>query len=295
MGVTMESIAETLARVGAPSPEFWENDLEMGLSLLIPELERDEIRNEWIGRLSGRQMEMVCTGLDLPVEERVRDRREVLRNLNGQLLPFLLVDRFSYMKSRVAVVDYARKRLPESVMETCRINDTEHDAKALLFAIYGKNPTDLQHIFHLEKIQKTGFARMSLATSVTQPEKTFTDFLTPDNIHAVLLAFDREQNDFRISEFREVLVEDGRPLLFIRRAERPSIMVKTVGVEHGFHPELIILDFSAEAHRVQISSTSPVVPLEIANRLVGLFFGKECEYVNENVTARPTKKEHKIK
>lgn len=278
----MVDIAATLARVGAPPPEFWENDLEMGLGHLLPELERDETRKEWIGRLSGRQMEMICAGLDLPVEERVRDRRETLRGLDGQLLPFLLVDRFSHMKSRVAVVEFARKRLPGEVIEECRINEEDHDAKALLFALYGNDPMDLRQVFHLEKIQKTGFARMSLTTSVKPSGETFTDFLTPDRIHALLATFDRERNDHRLSEFREMLVEDGRPLLFIRRAERPSLIVKTVGVEHGFHPEWIILDFSADARRVRISSTSPAVPLEIANRVAGAFFGETCEYANES-------------
>ncbi|MBF0311721.1 MAG: hypothetical protein HQL56_19595, partial [Magnetococcales bacterium] len=266
----------------APPPDFWENEAERGLGHLLPELERDEAREEWLCRLSGRQMEMVCAGLALPVKERVRDRRETLRGLNGQLLPFLLVDRFSHQKSRVAVVEFAKRRLPGQVIEECRINEEEHDAKALLFALYGNEPTDLRQIFHLEKIQKAGFARMSLTSSVKPPRETFTDFLTPDRIHALLTTFDRERNDQRISEFREVLVEEGRPLLFIRRAERPSLIVKTVGVEHGFHPEWIILDFSADARRVRISSTSPAVPLEIANRVAGAFFDEECEYTNES-------------
>ncbi|GAB0057952.1 hypothetical protein SIID45300_02286 [Candidatus Magnetaquicoccaceae bacterium FCR-1] len=277
----MSNIAETLARVNAPPPEFWENDLEMGLGLLLPSIERDETRNEWIGQLNGRQMEMVCAALDLPVENRVRERRETLRGVNGQLVPFWLVDRFAHMKSRVAVVDFARKRLPPTLVNDCRINDEDHDTKALLFALYGNNPTDLRKVFHLEKIQKTGFARLALTTPVKQPETTFAEFLTPDRIRSLLTLFDHDKNDQRLSEFRDIVVDDGRPLLFIRRAERPGLIVKTVGVEHGFQPEWIILDFSQNARRVRISSASPTVPLEIANCLAGAYFGTACEYANE--------------
>lgn len=277
----MSNIAETLARVNAPPPEFWENDLEMGLGLLLPEIERDDARNDWIAHLNGRQMEMVCAALQLPVEERVRERRETLRGVNGQLVPFWLVDRFAYMKSRVAVVDFARKKLPSTLVNDCRINDEDHDTKALLFALYGNNPSDLREVFHLEKIQKTGFARMSLATSVKQPETSFQEFLTPDRIRSLLALFDLEKKDKRSSEFRDIVVDDERPLLFIRRAERPGLIVKTIGVEHGFQPEWIILDFSKDARRVRISSASPTVPLEIANCLANAYFGTTCEYVNE--------------
>lgn len=218
-------IAETLAQVGAPPPAFWENDLEMGLGLLLPEVAQDEARDRWIAHLNGRQMEVICNGVGLPVAERVRGRRESLRQLNGQLVPYLLVDRFSHMKSRVAVVDFARRKLPDGVVEGCRINEEEFDTKALLFAIYGNCPTDLRQVFHLEKIQKTGFARMALATPVRKPDNTFADFLTPDRIQRLLAAFDRDRGDHRISEFREVLTDDGRHLLFIRRAERPSLIV----------------------------------------------------------------------
>jgi len=54
------------------------------------------------------------------------------------------------------------------------------------------------------------------------------------------------------------------------------------GVVHGYRPEWIILDFTDGAKRVNISSVSVSVPLEIANRLASGYFGRSCEYENES-------------
>ncbi|MDP8237674.1 MAG: hypothetical protein P9X24_01170, partial [Candidatus Hatepunaea meridiana] len=54
------------------------------------------------------------------------------------------------------------------------------------------------------------------------------------------------------------------------------------GIIHGYRPEWIILDFTDGAKRVDISSVSVSVPLEIANRLVSGYYGRSCEYENES-------------
>ena len=134
------------------------------------------------------------------------------------------------------------------------------------------------------KIQKSGFARMALKNRVRSPEGLFHNFLKPDRVKGILKEFDRSRGDQRTSEFKEVILVDGRPIVFIRRAEKPDLIIRTVGVLHGFRPEWIILDFSGDAKRVNISSDSTSVPLEIANRLASAWFGSECEYENESLT-----------
>ena len=75
---------------------------------------------------------------------------------------------------------------------------------------------------------------------------------------------------------------DEHQLVFIRRAERPDLVLRKGGIIHGYRPEWIILDFADSAKRVDISSVSVSVPLEIANRLVSSYFGRSCEYENES-------------
>lgn len=278
----MDMITEALEQAEAPPPEFWDNELEMGLQHLQPALASDESGQEWVAKLNGRQLEMLCDCLGVDSGEKPKERHEALQSVNGRLLPYRLVDHFSMRKTRVAIVDLSRDALDESLVEGCRVNEEDFDAKALLFALYHHDPQGLRDVFLLDKIQKTGFARMALTkTPSAKPDATFREYLSPDRIRRMLEAYDRDKKDRRASDFKAVLIEEGRPVLFIRRAEKPSLIVQTVGVVHGFHPEWIILDFSPDARRVRISSSSPTVPLEIANRLASGYFQAECEYENE--------------
>jgi hypothetical protein len=278
----MNTFMDALQEADAPPPEFWDNELEMGLQHILPGLTAEGANEELIGKLNGRQLGMLCDCTGISSGHRPRERRDALQSLNGQLLPYHLVDHFSMRKSKVAIIDYSRGALDEEIIEGCRINDEEFDTKALLFALYHNEPQGLRDVFLLDKVQKTGFARMVLAkTPQGKPKATFQEYLSPDRIRQTLEAFDRDRKDHRSSDFKAVILEEGRPLIFIRRAEKPSLIVQTVGVVHGFHPEWIILDFSPDARRVRISSSSPTVPLEIANRLAGGFFEADCEYDNE--------------
>ncbi|MBF0155181.1 MAG: hypothetical protein HQL64_15695 [Magnetococcales bacterium] len=278
----MDTFVEILQQAEAPPPEFWDNELEMGIQHILPALTSEESSQEWIEKLNGRQLETLCDCLGLVVRNRIKDRREALQSLNGQLLPYRLVDCFSMRKSKVAIVELSQDILDKAIVEGCRINDEDFDTKALLFALYHYNHQELRNVFLLDKIQKTGFARMALAVPPTgKPDASFQDFLSPDRIRRMLETYDCDKKDRRTSDFKALLMEEGRPILFIRRAEKPSLIVQTVGVLHGFHPEWIILDFSPDAKRVRISSSSRTVPLEIANRLASGYFQAECEYENE--------------
>jgi len=66
-------------------------------------------------------------------------------------------------------------------------------------------------------------------------------------------------------------------------------------VVHGYRPEWIILDFTEDAKRVNISSISVSVPLEIANRLASGYFHATCEYENECQITHAKQLEHFLK
>jgi hypothetical protein len=278
-----QDITKSLEEVGAPAREFWENDLEMALENTFIRSGQDGFMNEWIGRRTGRQINVLCANLGIDGTSSVRQKKNSLHSpSNGQLLPYLFVDQFAKYKSKVATVDFAKGVLTGEMLEICRIKDDEFDKTALLFSIFHRRSTDLRLVFHLDKIHKTGFARMKLKERVRQPKKSFQNFLTPKTVKRILSGFDKSKGDGRTSEFKDVVIHDGHYLVFIRRAERPDLILRAGGVVHGHRPEWIILDFTNGAKRVSISSVSVSVPLEIANRLASGYFGKSCEYENES-------------
>ena len=280
----MQTVLERMERAGAPPPAFWEDDLEMGLGQILPLLDDPSEMEEWTNSLTGRQINILCESLGIACEETLKNKRSALKAHDGSLIPYRLVDYFAKFKSKMATIEFASEVLPQDLFEKCRINDEHFDTTALLFAIYSLDPNDLRLVYMMHKIQKSGFARMAMKKSIRAPQGLFHEFLQPDRVKAILKAFDRSRGDQRTSEFKEAILVDGRSIMFIRRAEKPDLIIRTEGVVHGYRPEWIILDFSADAKRLNISSDSASVPLEIANRLASGWFGTECEYENESLT-----------
>ena len=276
---TMESLEEE----GSAAREFWEDDLEMSFERVLLDVRRNGSVDEWIGRRTGRQINILCANLGIDGSGSVRQKKTLLRTTDHtDFLPYLLVDEFSKFKSNIATVEFAGGVLTEDTLNTCRIKDDEFDKTALLFAIFHKQPTDLRLVYHLDKIHKSGFARMTLRQTARQPSQPFQDFLQPSIVTETLAHFDAAKRDGRTSEFKDVVAHGDSQLVFVRRAERPDLILRAGGVVHGHRPEWIILDFQANAKQVNISSASVSVPLEIANRLASRYFGQACEYENES-------------
>ena len=276
---TMASLEEA----GSAAREFWEDDLETALEPLLARARRNVAMDEWIGKRTGRQVNVLCANLGTDGTVSVREKKNVLRSTShDDLVPYLLVDQFAKFKSKVATIDFAKGVLTEDALETCRIQDDEFDKTALLFAIYHRRPEDLRVVFHLDKIHKSGFARMKLRETARRRPESFQDFLRPDTVKGTLADFDATARDGRRSEFKEVVSHGDSQLVFIRRAERPDLILRSGGVVHGHRPEWIILDFQDGGKRVNISSVSVSVPLVIANRLASRYFDKPCEYENES-------------
>ena len=277
-----EGYVEGTLRSEGPRRTFWENDLEMALEPVLERAGRDGFRDEWVRRRTGRQVDVLCMSLGLDGTGSVRRKKDGLRSCGDDLMPYVFVDQFAKYKSKIATIDFARGVLGDDVLEVCRKSDEDFDTTALLFAVYARNWLDLRLVFHLDKIHKSGFARMRLRDTVRRPRLSFAEFLQPDTAKEVLNGFDEARGDGRDGEFKNVVVHDGHCLVFIRRAERPDLVLRRGGVVHGYRPEWIILDFTDGAKRVNISSVSVSIPLEIANRLASGYFGRSCEYENES-------------
>lgn len=270
--------------VKLPPAHFWTDDLEIHSSHLLHSTD-PQVLDGWIRRRTGRQLEILASAVGLNGVAR-RKRKEEIRAFEDALRPYLLVDRFAHSKSKVAVLDFARAALPPHIVDACMVGDDDPDKPALMFAIYCHRWTDLRLVFHLDKIHKTGFARMRLTRSAPRGSVPLKDFLTEEKAKSVLAAFDKARHDGLTSEVKSVIPQADRVLLFIRRGERPDHLVAPDGsVMHGYKSEWIILDFASDVKRVDISSKSPDLPLEIANRIASTYFKRTCEYENESVAS----------
>jgi len=275
--------------VATPDKTFWEDDLEMGFDHILTAARQEGYVDGWIDKRNGREVGIILTALGIDDAGSTRRKKEVLRSCTEQeLLPFILVTHFAMYKSKVAVIDFASRALDDEVLERCRKGEEDFDKTALLLAIYSHNWKDLRLVFHLDKIHKTGFARMVQRRAVRRPEMAFGEFLQPDTVAKILERFDGTRGDGLTSQLKEVLSHDDRHLVFIRRAYRPDHLLRPTGnVLHGYKPEWIILDFEGNPKHVDISSVSVSIPLEMANHIAGTFYGKACEYENENVITYP--------
>jgi len=290
-----QAVVEEKQALAGPERTFWEDDLELGMENILTLAQAPGFMKDWITRRSGRQLSVMFDCLGMETNQSARRKKRDLRPDNPDLQPFVLVEQFAKFKSKVAVADLAQGLLPQDVLDACRIGAEDFDKVALLFGMYRRDWQDLRLVFHLDKIHKTGFARMRLRKPVRRPRQALKAFLQPDAVRGILAAFDKAKADGRTSELKDVVVHDGRHLVFIRRAERPDHILHAGQMVHGYRPEWIILDFTEDAKRVNISSVSVSVPLEIANRLASGYFHATCEYENERQITYAKQLEHFLK
>ncbi|MFQ5479354.1 MAG: hypothetical protein ACE5FN_12185 [Leptospirillia bacterium] len=264
-----------------PPASYWEADLEVSRGQILEDASQDGYLSEWIGKLPGRPIGMLCRILGIEAGGSVQRKKDALRERYDELLPYLLVDKFAFRKSKVAATDVAEQVLSDEVLDLCRKGEDEYDITALLFAVFHHRWQDLRTVFHLDKIHKAGFARMSLNGAGKLPSKALGDYLKPEVLQGVLKAFDHDQGPGRRSELRDIIVRDDRHIVFVRRGERPGLIMQDRDVVHGFSMEWVVLDFDDDARHVNISSHSVSESLEIANRIASGYFGIACEYDNQ--------------
>lgn len=266
---------------GGPALRFWENDLQIGCESVLVQVNKPGFMAEWIAHRTGRQIEVMRQNFGLNGDGSTRKKKSAFEPDDRRLLPYLLVQEFAKFKSKGATIQWAHHVLPETSYEMCRVNDDAFDALALCFAIYHHDHQQLQPILHLDRIYKSGFARMKLKGGPRKPKQPLSDYLTPAKVVRILNEFDEFKADGRASDFKNILLIDKRVLVFVRRCERPDAILQGTEVVHGYRPEWIVLEFMDAGKRVNISSVSVGDSLAIANRIVSAYYGKDCEYENE--------------
>lgn len=270
-----------MARVKTPSQTFWQDELELDVEALLRDVEATGF-GDWVASRTGRQLRVLCRVLNLVDDEsRIKDLRAAATSCDGKLVSFFLTDHFARRKGRFAVADLAVSVLDPAILELCRVNDEAFDTNALLYALLHNDPENLRKLFHLDKIHKSGFARMALKQKIRQPRGTFEEYLQPSEAQRVLEAFDTAKRDRRQSQLKNIVRHNHHHLVFIRRPERPQHIVRDGRIHHGHRAEWIILDFADNARRVNIASDSNEVPLQISNALASAYFGRDVQYDNE--------------
>jgi hypothetical protein len=301
-------IAGLVARLeglGVPGRKFWEDDLEMPREPVLRRIEENGGVSGWVAKRTGYQLQVLARQFEIDGDCSTRALRPTVVERADELLGYVLVSAFAKGKSKVAILGLSKERLPEEVLAICRKPrpsngapapeptddkdadeeaEEEYDTLALVFALYAAAPENLRRLFHSDKIQKTGFARMELATKARRPESSLAKVLEHAPLTRILQAFDRRKDDGRWSELKDVVASDGRFFVFIRRPHRRHYICVADGgpVVHGYDPEWIILDFEEGAKRVKISSRSDAVPLEMADCVATEYFRKPCRYDNES-------------
>lgn len=279
----MEStqLIKTLIAQGAPTQSFWESDLEIGCESVLVQVNQKKFMEQGVGHRTGRQIEIIRQNLAMNGEGSTRKKRSQLQPDDPRLLPYLLVQEFAKFKSKGATIDWAQRILPAQAFQSCQKSEDEYDTLALCFAIYHHDYEELRPILHLDKIYKSGFARMKMKNGPRKPKHSFEGFLKPAKVKGILADFDKSKGDGRTSDFKNIIPIDNHTLVFVRRCERPSAILRGTEVVHGYRPEWIVLEFFDAAKRVNISSMSVGDSLAIANLIASDYYGKGCEYENE--------------
>jgi hypothetical protein len=211
----------------------------------------------------------------------------------SDLRRFVLVQRFARHKLKSAVVDFAERRLSSEVMAIASSGES-YDTAALFYAIYYQNWGDLALLYQLEKIHRKGFARMRLRERLRSPEISVRQFLAGRTLEGILAEYDKKVADGRLSQFKSHMPHDGTDLVFIRRSDKPGMLLRGSEIMHGFAPEWIILDFRQSASGVNICSESIRPSLEIANAIASAYYGTSCEYENDRIAIYPQQLRHFI-
>jgi len=268
--------------------EFWGDHLEVNTDLVIKQHAEDSFMVEWAQKMSPRCRAILLEQLDIDDDDlKIAEEREAILEKRDELLPFLLVDDAAKGKLTYAMVEVARAKLSEHELDACRKKDGEDnfDRNAIMWRLFLEDRDNLDLVFHLDRTQRKGFARMVIGDLPDLDEDADADeFFDRDNIQEILDAFEKDKTTHRQSYCAALLHEDGgNHQVFIKRDNKSSFVSHGQKNTFGFEPEWIVLEFSPDLYRLLICSDTPTVPTVLANRIASEYFGEKVEYENESI------------
>jgi hypothetical protein len=274
------------APIDGHTREYWTNELEVPYDQVLDRAAQAGFIDAWLQKKNGRQIDVLRWALGVNGDPgKLKQKKQSVEPNKDELFPYVLVQEFAKAKSKLAISELAKKELPSTIVDLCALDNEaeDYDSLALCMAFYRHDPQLLRSILHIDRVHKTGFARMKMKGGPRKPTKQLSDFLTTNSIVDILARFDKLKADGRTSEFKNILIDEDNHFVFVRRCERPSLIMQGREILHGYRPEWIVLVFFNGAKRVNISSLSVEDSLEIANRIATAYYGTPCEYENDSL------------
>lgn len=269
--------------------EFWGDRLEVNTDLVLRQHEDDDFVEKWVDGIKMRARAVLAGQLGIDGELGVRDTRKAILERRDELVEYRLAEAAVAGRLSYAILEVARAKLPEADVERCHENEDRYDRIGLTWLLYANDPRDLELVFHLDRTQRKGFARMVLEDLPETDGVDPADFFDADNLQQILDEFEEEKKTLRQSHCAAVLHNGGNYQLFIKRDMKPGFVSHGAKNIFGFEREWIILEFEPDLRRVLICSVSPDTPLMLANRIAGVFFGTGVEYDNELIVTPAAK------
>lgn len=263
---------------------FWGDRLEVDADLVLKQIKDDGFVETWVERLGMRPRAFLAEWLGIDGERRPRETREAILGARDRLAPFMLVSDVAGGKRTYAILEVARAKLPPDAIESCRVNEERFDRLALMWLLFLDDPENLELVFHLDRTQRKGFARMVLSSAAKPNGHNAPAFFARASIQAILDDYEHEQHSLRQSHCAAILDDGGRYQVFVKRDHKPAFVAHGSKNTFGFEPEWMVLRFDPDLRRVHISAVSPDVPLTIAKLVAGRFFGHAVSYENETIS-----------
>ena len=142
--------------------EYWGNRLEVNADLVIEKHADRRYLDKWVRRLSRISRQALVEHFGMDPHAAAGQQRLQLLAIPGQLLPVLLVAAAASGKRNTAIVEVARQRLSADAVNACRGKAGRHDRLALMWQLYVADRRNLELVFHLDRVQSRGVARMVL-------------------------------------------------------------------------------------------------------------------------------------
>lgn len=267
--------------------EYWGNRLEVGTELILEQHADDRYMEAWVAGLSPRCRSILVERFGLATDQSIADTRSTILEHRDQLLPFLLVDAATQKKRMHAIVDVARNKLPEEILDQGRIKadkgDERFDRNALMWLLFEHDPANLELVFLVDRTERRGFARMVLRGRRARQVRDAVVFFERDRLQRILDEYEQKERTLRQSHCSAVMREEGTVKVFIKRDHRPGFVSHGATNTFGFEREWIVLDFDEDLRRVRICSLSPDAPLQLANRIASAYFDQKVHYDNEYI------------
>ena len=264
--------------------EYWGDRLEVNIELLAQRHADPAYLTAWVTRLRKRPRTLIADHLHIDAGQAIKDLRAELLGRPEHLLTAMLVEAAAAGKRGYAITEVSRSRLTEDDLTRCQLPNDKYDRLALMWLLHRQDPRNLELVCHLDRVQRKGFARMVLAPAPRSNGRSAASFFTTATIQRILDDHEAEGRTRRKSVCSEILHDGGGNFqVFVKRDLKSSFVSHGARNTFGFEPEWMVLEFEPDLHRVHMCSISPDVPVVLASRIAGRFFGVEVAYDNESI------------